>query len=89
MKILSIWGWGDYTLCKKNVSCYWDHSCCYLSSTLVTYYVPNVKTTISLNYHVFVNCYIYLYRRELYLAISSSPVKNNNVQFLFGRTATV
>ncbi len=30
-----------------------------------------------------------LYRRESNLAISSSPVTNNNVQFIVGRTATV
>ncbi len=32
---------------------------------------------------------LYMYRRESNLAISSSPVKNNNVLLLFRRTATV
>jgi hypothetical protein len=33
------------------------------------------------------NFELYLYCQELNLAISSSPVTNNNVQFIVGRTA--
>jgi hypothetical protein len=37
----------------------------------------------------FVFCYSLMYHRESNLAVSSSPVINNNVQFFIGRIATV
>jgi hypothetical protein len=37
----------------------------------------------------YVYIYMYLYRQESNLAVSSSPVTNNNVPLLFRRTATM
>ncbi len=57
---------------------------------------PKIYTTILGGFSQTVRIYFYctlvgaeLYCGELNLAISSSPVKNNNVQFFIRRTATV
>jgi hypothetical protein len=61
----------------------------FLSVLMLPHYSGQISETAVLYYTPVKYWERWMYRRESNLAMSSSPVTNNNLQFLFGRTATM